>query len=614
MNFTLNILDNNGAPLDVGNLVVGSKLISLTNGSGDTIGSLDLKAGNDYNLVFPADASAPTATVNVSFPEDGLLDFTTVAGQLASGLTVPLTPNADITTINFSVLSAAETYDATVTITGEDITITIDGNVTTGANIATETLTDNDTVDITVESPGYFTYTNTVRVYQYDLDVSVKLIQNITDPNDPEYRRPYPWFFEILEPCSFNVHTYNAQSAPFGMISYQESGEEYATGGNAILDTCQPDIVSITQRIVVRAIANCGGTSPIIWDETYTIDGIETTEYRPSVLLERPFDCCEVIDTEITLNPQEILLHDSGIHSTCDINTIDPSLVYTITEPDGTETILASYSGTLVAAAILAADFSTVGFTYTPTVLGTYSLSVSITNCCTTIEQISSFDVCNSWAVTNTECNIIEITNYSLTQDLTFTLRELSNLETFTVVDIDDVPQSGIVVPSGTTTSLDLQVDNLYTVDITDNLPSTTDKEYIFLLDCNIKKCKKQLLLNYLCDGGEVCDEITRAKLADDWLRFSSFEAIVYQKWDVWKQQQTIFDTLSINDIMEDVITLGKAMDVMQTICNKCGIKNDCSCEKRYTCNYTITNFGYLVPTRYATIIVPKNGTDCGCN
>jgi hypothetical protein len=622
MNLTLNVLDKDGVALDVSNLVVKSQVLALTDSVGATVSGLDLQPGATYRITFPADATTDGAsTVDIAFPEEGGLDFTTGAGDLTAGAFYDITPSAAITNFTISAVSVGgDTYDGTLTVTGEDITITIDGNITTGANTATEAVTNGDTISISVASSGYHTYSNSITVYDYDTTISVKLIQNITDPLDAEYRKPYPWFFTIQEPCTYNIHVYNAQSLPFGVINYYINDVLHDTATNTVIDTCTPDTLEIGQEIVVREVANCGGSSPILYDRNTSpyaslYEANETTtDYEPELTLERLFTCCEVIDTEIAINPASIDLNNDGIHNNCTYTGATTAIEYTITNPSGADTVLATHDRDAVVAAIGANDLSTIGFTYTPTVLGTYTLTVEITNCCTTTTYTYTFDVCNSWTVTNTDCNKIDIQNLSTSQDITYTLKELSDLDTFTVVSIDDVEQSNITVAAGTAVQLDLQVDNIYTVDIVDNQPSTTDKQYIFLLDCNTKKCKKQLILDYLCDGGEDCDALTRNNLMESYLRFKTLEEIVYQKWDEWKQQQTIYDTLSINDIMEDVITLSKALEVMKSICNACGIKNDCSCEKRVTCSYTLTNAGYLVPTRYASIIVPNNGTDCGCS
>lgn len=621
MNLTLNVLDKNGIPLNVTGLTLKSQVLALTDSLGATVSGLDLQPGATYTITLPADVTTDLlSTVDIAFPEEAGLNFTTAGGDLTNGNTFDITPTVAITNFTISAVSVAlDTYDATLTITGEDIAISIDGNITQGANTATEALTDNSTIEISVTSPGHYTYTKSIAVYDYDTTISIKLIEEITDPLDPEYRKPFPHFFYLIEPCSYRIHVYNGQSLPFGRINYYlDNVLSYEGIADFVLDTCETAIIEIEQEIIVRTVPNCGGASPILWDmnntTVYEVAGIETTEYKPSILLEREFNCCEVIDSEIAINPSAVELNNDGIHNTCTYTGATTAIEYTVTDPEGTETILATYDRDALVAAIGAGDFSTVGFTYTPTALGTYTIQVDISNCCTTTSTIYTFDVCNSWVVSNTDCNIITIQNLSQSQTITYTIKELTDLSSFTSVTISDVEQTSITVNPGTSVEVDLQVDNLYTVDIVDNLPSTLDKQYVFILDCNLKKCKKQLLLDYLCDGGADCDELTRAKLRDKYLEFKTLEEIVYQKWDEWKQQQTIYDTFSINDIMEDVITLSKALSVMSKICGSCGITNDCSCSKRTTCSYTITNAGYLVPTRYASIIVPNNGTDCGCN
>lgn len=622
MNLHLDILDTTKALLDVSNIVVESGTILVVDGGPetDTITGIDLKAGNTYTLRCVDDGGSTitaTSSITVDTTDDGTINLDLVEAVQNGTSTIQFTPASDISFLDFTHNGGVgDAFSGTIEILGEDITVTLnDGNsiqVFNGVNQVDAILQDNANVELTIESPGLHTYNNTFRVYDYDLDdISVVMVPVITNPLDPNFRRPYPHFFFILEPCSYNIHVYDAESAPFGMISYYHSQDEantFATTRNAVLDTCVPDIVSITQRIVVRQVANCGGTSPVIWDETFTIDGIETTEYKPYVVLERALNCCEPLEEEIIINPQEIELYNTGIHA-CDITTIDPVLRYLITTPEGTETELASYSGTQVDAGPL----TSLGFSYTPVILGTYTLTVEVTNCCETVRQTYTFDVCNSWVVTNTECNIIKITNLSAINNISYTLRELSDYEDFRTVEINNELQVNIPVTAGNEVELDLQVDNLYTITIDDELASTETKEQIFVLDCNIKKCKKELLRNFLC-GEDECDVQTREANKHKLTEFVTLEKIIYQKWDEWKQQQSIDNTFSINDIMEDVITLSKAIEAINKLCAKCGVVDSCSADKRSTCNYTITNWNsYLVPVRCANIVVPKDGNNCGC-
>lgn len=613
MDLQLNILDRLKAPLTP-SIAVTSESISLSDVSGDSI-TTSLLANENYTLSFPADASAGTSLVTVSFPEDATLDFTTTINQLSSGFTRNITTTTAITTINLSVLSVASTSYAQTVAIQRSIRTTLDDGTTvqtfTGINIVNATLEDDSDVTLTIEFPGHYTYINTFRVYDNNETISVALIGIITNPNDPDYRRPYPHFFYILEPCSFNIHVYNGQSSPLGTISYIEESEDntFSSGtANAILNTCVPDVASISQRIIVREMANCGGTSSILFDERYTINGITTTEYRPNVVLNIDLGCCENIDTEIVAFPSEINMFNTGIHQ-CDLTGIATALTYTITAPDGAESTLATYTGTQVNAGVLA----NLGFTYTPTSLGTYTLTIEVTNCCTTTTLTQTFDVCNSWTVTNSECNKINIVNLSTVNPITYTIRELTNNETFEIIEISEVEQENITLGAGSTIELDLQVDNLYTITVVDNNPSTMDREYIFLLDCNIKTCKKALLRDFLC-GVDDCATVENFNDMVKLVQFKALEEIIYQKWDVWKQQQTIFDTFSINNIMEDVITLSKAIESINKICSTCGVVNECAVDKRCVCNVRGTNFGMFLTSNNPNVIVGTKGTGCGCS
>ena len=57
MNLTLNVLDRDGIPLDVSALTVASQTIAVTDAVTDTFTGLTLEEGNDYDIVFPADAT-----------------------------------------------------------------------------------------------------------------------------------------------------------------------------------------------------------------------------------------------------------------------------------------------------------------------------------------------------------------------------------------------------------------------------------------------------------------------------------------------------------------------------------------------------------------------------
>ena len=573
---TVNINDLEFAALSVVPVVGPSLAItSMLNTLGFVVMTLPaphgLSVGNEFSIT-GATPAMETGTHKV-FAIPGPNQITFTANSSSNG-------DASVGgTYAFHDLTSA--YNENIEIRGEDITITIDDgtgpNVFIGTNVVTDlVLNDNSSVDITVASSGFYTYTNTVAVYTNEVFGSVLMQPVMTDPMDAAYRRPYPNFFTIIEPCTYTIHVYDGQAAPFGVISYEETGTSFSTGNrNTTFDTCIPDVASITQRIVVREIVNCGGTSPIIWNEIYTIDGITTTEYKPSFLLDNEFRCCVALNEEITLAPELLDMNSVAPHDTCDI-TSDPgvSLNYSLLTPALAIIDLGSYT----AAEINTGPLPALSAVFTPDELGTYVLTVTLTNCCTTITQTYDINICNSWQVTNTECNEVVITNISQGLTLTYTAKELTANNIFETMTIGAVLQENIVIQPNSAVTLDMVNDGLYTFDFITSAPGDTTQERIFLMDCNIKKCKKDFLLGVTCPPA-VCDDKAKAQLWKDYVHFKTLEEIIYYRWDEWIRQQSVFPSFSINDIMEDVLSINDVIKDIAKLCANCGVTDeDCGC------------------------------------
>ena len=477
-----------------------------------------------------------------------------------------------VTSMTIAGLAGAnpDTYGEDVLIQGEDISITIDGNTITGTNVSTETVADNDTVVITVTSTGRYTYTNTVKVYNEDIDISINLIEEITDPLDAEFREPFPLFFIVRDPCTYCIYVYNGSSTPFGMVSYTETGDEFSTSWNDTLCACAPDVFTITQTVVVRAIANCGGTSPIVLTKSYLHPNYTIDEFMPALTLENDLSCCVLIDEVLTVSIATLLDRFVAPRADC----TDMSLIYTLTSPSGVVTTQTENHTALTTYATL----DDLNFLYTPTELGAYTLNIALLNCCDTMEYNYTFDACNSWTITNAVCNDVVITNLSAATALTYSVKKLGDFEAFEPYTYKGIVQTDISLVAGEAVTLESLADNLYTITVVDSYANTPDTESIFLLDCNIKKCKKDFLLEMLCTG-TTCTTLKDIERAKDWVTFKALEEIIYKKWDEWKQQQSIVETFSINDIMEDVLIVSEALDAIKKICDLCGTNGeDCGC------------------------------------
>jgi hypothetical protein len=306
--------------------------------------------------------------------------------------------------------------------------------------------------------------------------------------------------------------------------------------------------------------------------------GIETVEYRPAYQIDNEFRCAVPINEEIVIAPELIDLRDVEPHNTvCDTDITNDdrvSLTYSLLTPSLEVVDLGSYT----AAEIDAGPLASLSATFTPDQLGDYILTVEISNCCATTTRTYTISIANSWQITNENCNEIVITNLSSQFTLTYTLRELTDNDIFEVMTIDGVLQEDIVVDRSDILTLDLVNDGLYTFDLITNLPGDTITEKIFLLDCDIKKCKKEFLLAVTCPPAE-CDELGKIELWKNYVHFKTLEEIVYYRWDEWIRQQSVFPSFSINDIMEDVLSIKDVISDIHKLCGNCGIKEeDCGC------------------------------------
>ncbi len=598
MNLTLNIRDKLGAALNVGNITVGSGTITLDNATTDSLAGLSLAIGNTYTIVMPADAAAPTATVTITSPQDGTLNHTTSAGELAAGVSIPIVPASVITQLDFSVLSAAENYSQTVTVTAEDITVRITENASTttytGQDLITQTIPDNSSTRIEVDVPGHYSYDNTVTFYTQDQNITVRMVDIITDPLDPEYREPFPYFFFILEPCSYDVHIYNAQSAPFGDVSYEENGTQFSVGSwNTVFSSCQADTLSITQRIIVdEAAGACGNPTAILFNKIFTINGIIVTEFKPNLSLNHAFECCFNLAEAIGVFPTSLNLFFAPPIDDC----LDMELRYVVVSPSGATVVDVTHDHT---ALTTFSDLSDLNFILTPTELGTYVLTTTIKNCCTTTTYTTNIEVCYPYTVAKADCNIVKITNHSngansgsnnvVLTPITYTLKKYDDTsKSFTILTIGDVLQEDITVLQNTFVDVNVVEDGVYTVEITWR---GLVKDFVFVLDCNIQACKKTLLLNYLC-GKEAATNCEPCVTHERWLKFKTMEDLLYHKWDEWKQEQTLTEILNIGNFLTDALYANDLIKAMLKLCNECGCTTD---------THTTSTLG------------ADNGTDCGC-
>jgi hypothetical protein len=489
------------------------------------------------------------ATVNIvydisdEYSDVGTLVSIVFSPALPTGLTASLNEANGILTIS-GIASAADTLS--------NHTITINQN--DGGPVST-LLT--DTLGLEVLEPN-FLYEQNSCTYCLEFE---PVDNDTTSQNTPLADRGVIEYYSVVD----NVETLLGSGTYNGLFTHCFCG--------AAAD------LEIKTVLTIRAIPNCGGTSPIVFQATVDPNSIvDIIEYQPLLVPITFGDCCQVIDKLITVYPTEINLYREAPHDEC--NGDDDGLVITWTK-DGEQ--LQAPTAYNIATVIENYETPTsLSSGYTPTELGTYVVTLTATNCCATTTETITFNICNDWTVEKGDCNTIVITNSS-TSAITYTVKELGE-NGFTVVDISGELED-IELSAGASVTINLVSDNLYTVTI-------NNQEYVLLLDCNIKLCEKELLLDFLCGTEGTCNVAELNSRQLKYIRFNSLRGQLYGKWNEYYQTQSIYTVLNLNDENDDLLHLKDIIIKLQKVCDSCGISINCN-----TCKRTI-----------------KLTDNCGCN
>ena len=135
------------------------------------------------------------------------------------------------------------------------------------ANFTISGIDDNSEVTVSAVASGRHPYNTRFKVYFLDLDLSVKLPTIITDTQNVNYNNPYPFFFQILNPCTYQVDVYNASSSPYGSPSWYFNNQLIdGEGGNRTITLTSPGFYQLTRRVSVYDPV----TQQLVWDRYYS--------------------------------------------------------------------------------------------------------------------------------------------------------------------------------------------------------------------------------------------------------------------------------------------------------------------------------------------------------
>jgi hypothetical protein len=241
------------------------------------------------------------------------------------------------------------------------------------------------------------------------------------------------------------------------------------------------------RRIVMRQIAHCHGTSPIIFQSDWQTDTFSILEYVPSISFPPP-PCCYQANQVVTITPSSLNLN-SNVCSTAAPSGMN-TLIYTLTKYNPSTQVWDQIQPVTTLNAVGLTPL-TASFTFTPSSYGTFKLNSVYTNCNVSVTDLQTFSVCNSVEVTRVKdsCNQWQLFNYDLVNPQPYTVRNTAT---------NAIDGSGTLQP-GTNFIYTILKDGIYTIQVGGNVYFTAYST------CQADNCYTQLIRATLCNPDLAC-------------------------------------------------------------------------------------------------------------
>lgn len=124
------------------------------------------------------------------------------------------------------------------------------------------------------------------------------------------------------------------------------------------------------------------------------------------------------------------------------------------------------------------------------------------------------------------------------------------------------------VLAAGATITIDLTTDNVYKLKVEPNLT------YYFIVDYNIRVCRRNYILAILCEDDTPCTDALKVSRINDYLRFKVLENNVYYIWNKWVQSQSVTDLIVPPD--NELLSEGDWISKLNKFCSSCSLTSNC--------------------------------------
>jgi hypothetical protein len=456
--------------------------------------------------------------------------------------------------------------------------ITIDATTTTNVNNASEVLADNSTVTVTVTKTGYYSFSTNINVFDVDATISIKICPVITNINDPNYNRPYPHFFYLLDPCSYDVHIYNGSASPYTNIEYYINNESISVQSQVVHRFNTFGDYQIKQRLYHQN----PWTGQIYFDVfkgsfevvrnllTQTVEQVLTLDVITNTTLVNI-----VPDFSIDITNPEMIIDSVQYNTLRGEVTITPS--FTLNNPhcvSGTleYKIYNSFNNLLFEYQVsTTAPTIDLAYTFSLDYVGDYRIEASIIDCCnkfTIIKYVNAADFILIYPISD-GCNLYRISNFSTAIDMYINVSAITG---------EPITPSTLVAAG---TSYDLTIPELGTykvvvnyeyLDVNDNtIP--VEKIYFITAYCGVEECLADYMIKLFCK--EDCNCKDKTKLI---LMINKINALLFMYFSHLNNLYTynrVFDVLSDSDL-NNFLDADLILTKLSKFCN--GTECNCGC------------------------------------
>lgn len=139
------------------------------------------------------------------------------------------------------------------------------------------------------------------------------------------------------------------------------------------------------------------------------------------------------------------------------------------------------------------------------------------------------------------------------------------------------------VLAANASITIDLVTDNVYKLIVA----GTPDSSSYFIVDYNIRVCRRNYILAILCEDDTPCTDALKISRINDYLRFKVLENNVYYIWNKWVQSQSVTDLIVPPD--NELLSEGDWVAKLNKFCSSCSptsncngtvsiVKSDCGC------------------------------------